>query len=133
MSKRINFSGIHAFAAILAASAVLSSVPATAQDSVIIQGEPQPLRSVRVTYANLDLTTPSGVKALHQRVGGAVERVCLREIGRDGLQVAAYYACASDAWQRARPRINEVISNASDYALLGSTPVSSMTITVSAS
>lgn len=40
MSKRINFSGIHAFAAILAASAVLSSVPATAQDSVIIRENP---------------------------------------------------------------------------------------------
>ena len=53
---------------------------------VVIYGEPENVRTERVTYADLDLAERSDQRKLNVRVTGAVKRVCLFENNRSGLQ-----------------------------------------------
>jgi UrcA family protein len=84
--------------------------PAAAQEPVIVYGESENVRTERVAFADLDLASASGQSRLSHRVGGAIERVCLIDLGRDGLQDRGYYSCASNAWGSATPQIAEAIA-----------------------
>lgn len=99
---------------------------------VVIHAEPDNFRSERVSFASLDLAKASDQKRLRGRVGGAVERVCLRDTGRDGLQDAGYFTCESNAWGRAEPQIANAITRAQQIAMTGSSTIAATAITVSA-
>jgi UrcA family protein len=89
----------------------ISSSPAAAQDPpVVVYGEASNAQSERVAFADLDLASSRDQGRLHQRVDGAIERVCDRDLGRDGLQDRGYYACAGDAWGNAAPQIAEAVA-----------------------
>ena len=118
----------------LAAIATIAPIAASAQESpVFVYGDPSYVRSERVSFARLDLTTPRDQKRLNHRVGAAVERVCLRDIGRDGLQDRGYYSCADTAWNKAVPQIADATRRASELAMNGSATVAATAIIVSAS
>ncbi|MDP1908288.1 MAG: UrcA family protein [Hyphomicrobium sp.] len=83
---------------------------------VCVYGEVASARTRLVSFARLDLATERDQKRLRHRVLAAVERVCLRDIGRDGLQDRGYYACESNTMSAASPQIAEAVSRASNLA-----------------
>jgi UrcA family protein len=95
----------------LAPMAMMMSSAAVAQERpVVVQADPSIVKSERVSFASLDLNSQRGRKALHFRIAGAVERVCEKDLGRDGLQASDYYRCETGAWNRAQPHIDRAIS-----------------------
>ena len=98
-------------AALLSGMAALAhAAPASAQQPVVVYGEALNANTERVAFADLRLASLSGQKRLHQRVGGAIERVCDLDVGRQGLQDRGYYSCADTAWAAAAPQIAEAIA-----------------------
>lgn len=111
----------------LAASLAIGTPAAIAQDEpVVIQAEPQEARIERVKFADLDLNSERDALRLASRVGGAIERVCELDLGRDGLQDRGYYSCAGQAWNYAQPQIGKAIM-AAQLASLGGAPSAATT------
>lgn len=82
------------------------AAPASAQDRPIaVYGEVQSVRAERVRFADLNLASTRDRFRLYHRVGGAIERVCDIDLGRDGLQDRGYYRCTVGAWNAAIPQI----------------------------
>ena len=96
-----------ATAASVAASLLVASAAAMAQDAQIIVTGPGPdTRVERIGYYDLNLATRYGEQALYRRVGQSVERVCLYDKGRwYGLAVPDYNQCAERSWRGARPQV----------------------------
>lgn len=100
-------------AALLTGIAAISTAAplAAAQNAqVTVYGEALSLPTERVAFADLDLASASGQARLQHRVGGAIERVCDIDLGRDGLQDRGYYSCAGNAWDTAAPQIAEAVA-----------------------
>ena len=117
----------------LGASLVIATPSAIAQEQpVVIQGEPQEVRTELVRFADLDLSSARDAKQLSSRVGGAIERVCELDLGRDGLQDKGYYSCAGLAWSDAETQIGKAVM-AAQLASLDDAPSAAITaITVRA-
>lgn len=122
------------FAAVLSgvtASLLIAASASAAQDTpVVIYGEPENVRTERVTYADLDLAERRDQRRLNVRVAGAVKRVCLYENNRSGLQDLGYYGCADDAWDGARPQIAQAVQRATDLAMRGQSSIAATAITI---
>jgi UrcA family protein len=107
---------VAAFASGVTASVFLAVQPASAQGAdVNVYGEPVRANTVRVRFADLNLRTAHDQIRLYHRVGGAIERVCDIDLGRDGLQDRGYYACTYRAWGVASPQI----ARARQWAMAG--------------
>lgn len=132
MTKRFPITRAATLAALLAAG--LMPATAKAEDRpVIVRAEPETVRTERVSFAALDLATAKGRKALQFRVAGAIQRVCLFDLGRDGLQDRGYYSCEAAAQERAAPQIEAAVAAAERLALNGSPARLAGSVTVSAS
>ena len=120
-------------AAALAATVLLAPSSASAeQGPVFVYAKPSAVRTELVSFARLALAKKRDQQRLQRKVGAAVERVCLRDIGRDGLQDRDYYACENAAWNAASPQIAAAISRASDMALNNGAPIAATAIRISA-
>lgn len=100
-------------AALLTGIAAMSMTasPALAQEPpVTVIGQALNAQTERVAFADLDLASARDQSRLHNRVTGAIERVCDLDLGRDGLQDRGYYACADNAWGAAAPQIAEAVA-----------------------
>jgi UrcA family protein len=89
------------FLAIASAAALvaLGAGPAAAQDSVQV-------RTAVVSYADLDLKSEGGRKALDRRIRQAVDRVCPARPHISQLQLnKVYTACRDFAWTGARQQL----------------------------
>jgi len=75
-------------AAVAMSAAVLSVVPAQAQ------------QSTNVSYADLDVETFDGEARLESRIEHAIEMVCEMPDGRAPAAMAAFKRCAADARTR---------------------------------
>ena len=131
----LNHTAIRMAAALLsgAAATFTATAPAIAQERpVIVYGEGQSMRTERIAFADLALDSVSGRKSLQQRVDGAIERVCDREVGRDGLQLRGYYACANQARADAEPQIELAVQRTKEMALFGSSSIAATAIVISA-
>ena len=106
------------------AVALFAAQPIAAKDvPVVVRADPA-LRTERVSFAGLDLTSARDVRKLHLKVASAVKRVCLFDNNRAKLQASDYYPCADGALQNARPQI--------DRAIAGGSRVAATSITVTA-
>ena len=133
MSVKFQLTKAAAIVAAFAATASQAPSSASAQDRpVTIYGEAVNARTELVSFARLDLANARDQRRLKHRVGAAVERVCLRDIGRDGLQDRGYYACEDKAWDEAAPQIAEAVSRSGNLALGGGLPFAVTAIRVSA-
>jgi UrcA family protein len=85
----------------IASAAVLALVAGAAAAQ-----EPVEIRSAVVSYADLDLRSEGGRKALDRRVKQAVDRVCPKRPHITQLQMnKAYVACKDHAWDGARQQL----------------------------
>lgn len=111
-------------AAIAGSATVAFASPAIAQERpVTIYGEALNAQTELVSFAKLDLAAARDLKRLNDRVGAAVDRVCLRDVGRDGLQDRGFYACKAKALDDAAPQIAQAVSRAGRTALGGGAPL----------
>jgi UrcA family protein len=115
------------------ASLALAAPSFAAQEKpVVVYAEPQEgVRSERVSYADLNLAERRDQRKLNARVAGAVQRVCLFETGRTGLQTRAYYRCADGAWDDANPQIARAVTRATEIALTGHSSIPAAAISIS--
>lgn len=118
----------------VASTILLAAGPAFAGQSqpVVVYGEPdENVRTVYVSYADLDLATLKGERQLNGRVSGAVRQVCL--FGADGprIQSGAYYDCSDEAWTSATPQMARAVARARELALNGKTSIAAAAITIS--
>jgi UrcA family protein len=98
-------------AALLSGMTLCNASPAAAQEPpVVVYGEAINAQTERVLFADLNLASGRDQSRLHNRVGGAIERVCGIDLGRDGLQDRGYYSCSDAAWGAAAPQIAEAIA-----------------------
>lgn len=98
-------------AALLSGMTLCYASPAAAQEPpVIVYGEALGANIERVQFADLNLASVRDQSRLHNRVGGAIERVCGIDLGRDGLQDRGFYSCANAAWGAAAPQIAEAVA-----------------------
>lgn len=133
MSVKIQLTKAAAIFAACAATTAFAPSSATAQERpVTIYGEAANARTELVSFARLDLANARDQRRLKHRVGAAVERVCLRDIGRDGLQDRDYYACEDKAWNEAEPQIAAAVARSSDLALGGGAAIAATAIRISA-
>lgn len=129
MSVQSRIASIAAALAALAATTSLAPCAATAQERpVTIYGEASNGRTELVSFARLDLGNAVAQRQLNRRVGAAVERVCLRDIGRDGLQDRGYYACENEAWDDAAPQIASAIAQSGNLALGGAASLTAIRV-----
>lgn len=114
------------------ASLLIATAAFAAQEKpVVVYAEPpENVRTVRVSFADLDLNQARHERKLNLRVAGAVKRVCLYE-DRTGLQDRGYYTCADDAWADARPQIAQAVARAQEIALTGKSSIAATAITIS--
>lgn len=98
-------------AALLSGMTICYAAPAQAQEPpLVVYGESFAGNVERVKFADLNLASAAGQQRLHNRVNGAIERVCEIDLGRDGLQDRGYYSCAGAAWNSAAPQIAEAVA-----------------------
>jgi UrcA family protein len=93
---------ITAFAAVLVASSLVLPTVSQAAES----------NSVRVTYADLNLTSDSGQQILEHRIVRAARIVCVYDDGRDLDLAIDTNACRSDAVASAQPAYAAAVSAA---------------------
>ncbi len=112
-------------------ASLLVAVPASAgqEAPVVIYGEPENVRTERVTYADLDLANRRDQRKLNLRVTGAVKRVCLFE-NRSGLQDLGYYNCADGALDEAKPQIAQAVQRATEIAMTGQSSIAATAIAI---
>lgn len=71
-----------------------------------VQAQPLESRTVRVSYADLDLSSVAGREALERRVGFAVKRVCPeRPSPTEWAKMKIYKGCLDKAWAGVRPQL----------------------------
>lgn len=111
-------------ATILAAGAMaVTATPSRGRPArpVIVTAEESDVDTRHVTFADLNLATSAGERALHQRVGLAVRDVCDNAVGhRDGW---LNYYCSIGAWRDARPQMTRAVERARQIALTGTSTI----------
>ena len=111
-------------ATLLAAAAVaMAATPlhGRAAKPVIVTGEQREIITRQVSYADLDLASMTGKRALNRRVGFAVQDVCSEAVGRSDTWGFRY--CSVDAWRDARPQISLAVERARQIASTGTSSI----------
>ena len=105
--------------AVTAGGLIAMAPAASAKDRPVVVVAPLDVPTRRVSYVDLNLTTPAGEKLLNRRVASAVRSVCneARGISSDFY---ATIACRDGAWDGARPQMKRAVRRAHDFAATGS-------------
>ena len=108
---------------IAAAAVVLTATPVQGRPTrpVVITGEQSEVVTRHVTFADLNLASISGERALKKRVGFAVQDVCTEAVGRSDAWLMHY--CRIGAWQDARPQIARAVERAREIAFTGTSTI----------
>ena len=99
------------------------------QRPVVVVGEPEPAATQRVSYADLDLATSEGERALVRRLRGAVRNVCAEEVGPSAI-VYVEHSCRKLTWRDTQPQLGSAISRARQMAESGASSTAATVIVV---
>ena len=129
MANRKNFAA--PLATLTALALFGTAVPVAAQPNTLTVVGEQPTENwltQPLPHADLDLSSPSGVKALKARVGRAIRQVCSPMDQRH--MVAKYIGCRSFARKGAMPQVDRAIARAQQLASLGTSSIAPVTIVI---
>src|SRR5204863_9394319 len=90
-------------------ASIAVATPSFAQEPPLIIYGGANVKTERVGFADVQLASASEQKRLKHRVGGAIERVCDIDLGRDGLQEHCLYASANSAWECDATHISQAV------------------------
>ena len=85
---------------IIGAAATLAS-PALASGHMKFSNNSDGTRTARISYADLDLSSPDGQRALNKRVKSAVSQLC----AAPGAIPSEVHACRANAFDSTRPQV----------------------------
>jgi UrcA family protein len=111
--------------------AVLS--PAAAKGPVYVIA-PAEVVTRHISYADLNLASVAGERALNYRVGSAVSDLCLEATGgNDGSPNFKHSMkrCSSFAWNEAQPQMDRAVQRAREIASAGSSSIAAVALTIS--
>lgn len=113
-------------------SGVALAAPASSEDREVVVKAPMesefPTRYV--TYSDLNLAHPAGLKTLNGRVNSAVGEVC-RESTGGSTDFYLEMGCRSFAWDGARPQIDRAVERAIQIAANGYSTIAPVKISLS--
>jgi len=106
--------------------AAAMAITATASDGrpvkpVIVTAEESDVVTRQVTFADLNLASNDGKRALNGRIGSAVKEVCDDAVGHDDTWL--YHYCSIGAWQDARPQMARAVERARQIAMTGTSSI----------
>ena len=108
-----------------AATAALAQPPST---TVVGPRATEEVRTVRVSYRDLNLASAHDERILNHRVGGAVREVCSADVPI--FYDTGYPKCASGAWRGARPQIALAVRRAHEMAATGTSSIPMVAIAI---
>lgn len=108
--------------AIAAGLIVVSTAGRAEKPPVIVEGVLD-LPTAYVSYADLNLGTEAGMRALHARVRRAAAMICLEPQVRELPRMMAGRKCYNTAMTRAHDEIQRVAGNFGASRLAGGTPI----------
>lgn len=129
-AKGIAFCGATLIAAVAVGSATFPLHGATPRGLVVV-AHPEDYVTRHVSYADLNLASAPGERALNRRVGTAVANVCAEAVAGTFTSFE-YRDCESGAWGRARPQVSLAVQRAHEIASNGSSVIAAVAITVAA-
>ena len=121
--------------AITVAGLVLLAPPASGKSPILVVGpNPEDVVSRHISYADLNLASAAGERALDGRVGTAVSSLCSEATGGDNGSLTGKlltHRCSNFAWDQARPQISLAVQRAHEFASTGTSSIAAVAITVS--
>jgi len=110
-----------------------AAFPLHAGSPIVVTAKPDDIIVQRVSYADLNLASPLGERALNRRVAYAVNDLCNVAMGEtsSSSNAFAYKGCASAAWRGAGPQIAAAVQRAHEIAMTGTSSIAASAITVS--
>jgi UrcA family protein len=116
-------------AAVVLIGGMAGSAPARDHKDIKVIGRAPSaeIQTERVSYADLNLATPAGVRKLNGRVGGAVSRVCF---AFDYVKTSIKAECNEAAWSGARPQMDRAIMRARQIASTGVSSIPPVAIVI---
>jgi UrcA family protein len=113
-------------------SGVALAGPASGDDPEVVVKAPlkSDFPTRYVTYSDLNLVHPAGLKTLNGRVNSAVREVC-RESTAGSADFYLEMGCRSFAWDGARPQIDRAVERAVQIAANGYSTIAPVSISLS--
>ena len=124
----VAFAAASASVVVLAGAATAALAQQHTTTTVIGARESDNVRTVRVSYRDLNLASARDEKTLNRRVGGAVREVCTTDISY--FYDLGYPKCASGAWRGARPQIAMAVQRAHEMAANGTSSIPMVAIAI---
>lgn len=120
--------------AITAGGLIIMAPPAFGKAPIVVTAPaPNDIVTRHIGYADLNLASAAGERALNRRVGSAVNDLCLEATGgrdnRTGFRFDMIN-CTGSAWNQARPQIGRAVGRARDIASTGYSTLSAVAITI---
>jgi UrcA family protein len=118
---------------VTAGGASVITSPASARTQRLVVTAPADTVSRHIGFADLNLVSPQGERALVRRVEYGVNDMCLDGSGgRDGSFDSKTYLvrCTGAAWDQARPQIANAVQRARDLAATGSSSIAATALTI---
>ena len=106
------------------------------QAPVVITAPADDVVTRHISYADLNLASPAGEKALTSRVRGAITGLCAEATS---AMAGAYghateeFKCDSEAWGQARPQMAVAVQRAREIAFTGTSNLAAVAISISLS
>jgi UrcA family protein len=113
---------------------VTATTPAFSRSAPVFVIAPADLVTRHVSYADLNLASIAGERALDRRVGTAVTDLCLDATGgNDGSPKfkMSMIRCSGEAWSGARPQMTRAVQRARDIAATGSSSIAATALVIS--
>lgn len=119
---------------VAAAGLLVAAAPASSKGAPVFVTAPHDVVTRHVSYADLNLASIAGERALDRRVGTAVGSLCNEATGgNDGgtRYKLSMIRCNGEAWDSARPQIDRAVQRARDIAATGSSSISAAALVIS--
>jgi UrcA family protein len=113
---------------VLAGAATAALAQQHSTTTVVGPRASEDVRTVRVSYRDLNLAAAPDARILHRRVGNAVREVCSGNMNY--FYDLTYPKCASGAWSGARPQIALAVRRAHEMAATGTSGIPMVAIAI---
>ena len=126
---------VSAAIAIVTGGAALLASPASGKSPIVVTApDSADVVTRHIGYADLNLASTAGERALNLRVDAAVSGLCLDAMGgNDGSPMVKFATqrCSNSALNQARPQIGQAVQRARDIAWTGASSLAAVAITIS--